>query len=1045
MQEKASAARPATWRNRTRAMKNAKYLQKVAPHIIPAVEPREGFSSLIHADILSKVHRFKHNAVELRAHPALAEFLRDNKLPALRRPARDGLFNGAFHFVRVTFHTPGGDFSFANSDMNRMVEYARHCIVPISQYALQYGPNTPSVSATVLTYTANMGSASFNDSDLRGWVSDIVSANSLPADACIVVPVPSSISGADVGGNSGYHDKADNAYVVFGVNASGLTLDDTADVYAMVISHELGEVVVDPTADWSVGEVGDPCDLNCLGGAFYRAYFDAFDNYLGTNKQTPPGGFTYTYYICPVVKPDGIAHSSSDCHATDEDCNYAPVHQDFYFTVDKSTFGRDEVQDNSSYPNAFWLILEGFTPNGIATAMPSLSGAFQTDIPGLAINPGTPVFELGTDPSTADTPQRIRFGYDLQFSTGSLTAFPAVGASPVQKLLAASITIRGRLLDYAPATLFELIAGADPYFTNVNPSAGNDFWLSQDLRVFTATPGANDTPVTGAPAMGSDNTAGAFTYIQDLLTYLNGNFNDPSGSDPFTSAFPGQGDALDSDSSVTPKTGSRNNYNFAVARVRLRGTAGPSGQAENVKVFFRLWSTQTADTDYQTGSTYNSHNDAAGLPDAPQVGADHHTLPFFATGNLSGNTDYGAGGPNNRTITIPSGDAVWAYFGCFLNLYDSGNVIDGRQIQQWLNGTHHCLVAQIAYDGAPIINSGGVTMSPENSDKLAQRNLQVTTSDNPGGPAAHRIPQTFDVRPSRPLTPVPGGLGDYPDELMIDWGNTPVGAAAHIYWPQVAAADVLKLAARLYSTHTLSAIETNTVQCLVTGGVTYIPIPAATGPNFAGLLTVDLPTTVVKGQEFNILVRRIATRRYAREVVGRDDQIAVMVSAKKNVRNWRYVTGTFQVKIPVSDKEGMLLPEENTLAIMKWRLLHMDTGNRWYKVLQRYITYLSGRVDGLGGNSAGVKPSLDGVPLPTHFPNLKPGVEYTGKVCEIVFDCFGDFEGFTLCGCSDRRLFKSKEKAIGDLALRACKDRLTISVLVDGKCHDKICKLIVRY
>ncbi len=34
---------------------------------------------------------------------------------------------------------------------------------------------------------------------------------------------------------------------------------------------------------------------------------------------------------------------------------------------------------------------------------------------------------------------------------------------------------------------------------------------------------------------------------------------------------------------------------------------------------------------------------------------------------------------------------------------------------------------------------------------LAQRNLQVTTSDNPGNPATHRIPQTFDVRPSPKL------------------------------------------------------------------------------------------------------------------------------------------------------------------------------------------------------------------------------------------------------------------------------------------------------
>src|SRR2546430_6249272 len=45
------------------------------------------------------------------------------------------------------------------------------------------------------------------------------------------------------------------------------------------------------------------------------------------------------------------------------------------------------------------------------------------------------------------------------------------------------------------STLFELVAGADPYFTNVDPTQNNVFYLSQDLRVFTSTPGQNTIPV----------------------------------------------------------------------------------------------------------------------------------------------------------------------------------------------------------------------------------------------------------------------------------------------------------------------------------------------------------------------------------------------------------------------------------------------------------------------------------------------------------------------------------------------------------------------
>ena len=51
--------------------------------------------------------------------------------------------------------------------------------------------------------------------------------------------------------------------------------------------------------------------------------------------------------------------------------------------------------------------------------------------------------------------------------------------------------------------------------------------------------------------------------------------------------------------------------------------------------------------------------------------------------------------------------------------------------------------------------------------------------------------------------------------------------------------------------------------------------------------------------------------------------------------NWRYVVGTFQVKIPVSRGDTLLRDEENTLAIMKWRLGQIATTNRWHPVLER--------------------------------------------------------------------------------------------------------------
>jgi len=735
------------------------------------------------------------------------------------------------------------------------------------------------------------------------------------------------------------------------------------------------------------------------------------------------------------------------------------------FWVDKNTFGKDEVQDmintnGGKWEKAFWLVVEGFSKNAFSAlnvTLPLPTGPFA-NLNGVTIAANGDVdYENGADPSAV---QRIRVAFDITFSSASLGDFPASG-SQVYALDAFIATNGNKVPGSDAATLFELVAGADPYFTNINPSENNVFYLSQDLRVFTATPAQNSTPVAGAPAFSTDSVAGAFSYIQQLLTWLNdptNHFTDGS-HDPFDSGvIPQQGGALQGDSSVTPFTfdisggfppniNIYNNYNFAVARVRLRGSPGPAGAAKNVRVFFRLWSTETADTDYQTASTYPSTLDAAGEPGSPLVGAAHHTLPFFASGNLSGNTDYGAGGANIHDIQIPNGqDSVWKYYGCFLNLYDANNKIDNKPVQAWLNGTHHCIVAQIADDDAPIFAGA----SPESSDKLAQRNLQVTHSDNPGPAAAHRIPQTFDIRPS-PVVAQVGGQASYPDELMIDWGAVPPGSVASIFWPQVLASDVLALASRLYGRHTLTGDGAHTIHCKVTGGVTYVPIPTGTGENFAGLFTVDLPPTVVSGQEFNIVVRRVATRQ-VREINRLKGSLALeprggrrarAEAAQKYVpRSWRYVVGTFQVKIPVATRETLLLPEENTLAIMKWRLQQMALANRWYRVLERYIEYIAARVDGLGGNSGSILPSPNGVPPRSIVTETEH--EYTGKVCEVLFDCFGDFEGFVLCDCDRTHTFKTRERGIGEIALRACKERLLLSVYVRAETDPRIQRLVIR-
>jgi hypothetical protein len=215
------------------------------------------------------------------------------------------------------------------------------------------------VADSLLTKTVNVPSGTFTDGDLQGWVNALKNDNNLPDSSCIFVVVPAGITAKDVGGNSGYHQKADIPYIVAGVTSTGLTLADVPDVYAMVVSHEIAEMVVDPNVGGGDPEVCDPCDINC--GNLTRIYFDAQDNFLGSNQATPPSGFTFAYYICSVVKPAG----ASDCPASSANCNYAPVVQDCQLIVDKSTYGEDEVRVKlpgmASYPAAYWVALDGFT------------------------------------------------------------------------------------------------------------------------------------------------------------------------------------------------------------------------------------------------------------------------------------------------------------------------------------------------------------------------------------------------------------------------------------------------------------------------------------------------------------------------------------------------------------------------------------------------------------------------------------------------------------------------------------------------------------
>jgi hypothetical protein len=298
--------------------------------------------------------------------------------------------------------------------------------------------------------------------------------------------------------------------------------------------------------------------------------------------------------------------------------------------------------------------------------------------------------------------------------------------------------------------------------------------------------------------------------------------------------------------------------------------------------------------------------------------------------------------------------------------------------------------------------------------------------------------------------------------MVIDWGNTPLGSTASIYWPQVQAIDVIRSARLLYGIEQFSLSDAHTLQCKIGGGLTYLPIPTGVGENFAGLLTIDLPPNVVKGQEFNIVVRRYATRRVSSRASGVERlqaaaavhtasaQAASVAPPATVQRNWRYAVGTFQIKIPVASESELLAPEETTYAILLWRLGQLSATSRWYPVMLRYVDYIGARVNAMGGNTNNIKPSPHGVIVPSGggLPLPSPpslAEEHTGKIIGVVYDRFGDFDGFfLLTETGHERRYHATESEIEELARFAWIDRVVVSVLSSKERPERPVDIVLR-
>jgi hypothetical protein len=299
---------------------------------------------------------------------------------------------------------------------------------------------------------------------------------------------------------------------------------------------------------------------------------------------------------------------------------------------------------------------------------------------------------------------------------------------------------------------------------------------------------------------------------------------------------------------------------------------------------------------------------------------------------------------------------------------------------------------------------------------------------------------TFDVKATS--ASLPAGLK--PDEFMFDWTALPADAVASIYSPVLSADAIISTAGSMYGTQPFTRIDANTLGCDCKG-IAFMPIPAGSG-NYAGLLTVALPNTISKGDKFTVTVTQITNAQGASR------------RAKGGLLTWRKILGSFQLAIKIETKAESLPKIEQNLSLLRWILSTIPTTNRWYPVLARYVGAVVDQVTNLGGDPSAIPPSATGTwpgaPFPAPGKTLPPpGVgkplpppgiskhhpkSHTGKIAELLFDHFGDFEGFTLeTESGETFTFFSHESHMEELVHQAWAERLRVTVVPEPQHHER--------
>ena len=692
--------------------------------------------------------------------------------------------------------------------------------------------------------------------------------------------------------------------------------------------------------------------------------------------------------------------------------------------LERSTFSQDEVTASPSFPAAIFVTVDGLKPSqfpngGITTLSPSPAQLTQW-APAVSVSGGSPITIAPTavasdDPTLSDRLQRFTFTYQVNF-TGNAFGFAGNAATvPVN----ASLTTSASPAPLTDMAWIELIKSANPFMLDL-ADGNTTSWLSSDIKVFHVVAGDS---FQGVPLPANATRSDALTFLRSVVSTINSSQFTALPSTEAGSVLSVAAVTTGSPAKLVY------NFALARVRLSSAGGDASPVQVFFRTFVTQTTAALTYQLDgggNPTGGYLQTSNATPiALPGTQDGGTQWLSFPYFSALRVeppSAQTDP----DNSKLVQASVGYRIYGALidnnldGPYLTLtpVSGGAMVSLPTI---LMGEHQCVVTEVIYSGAPIPSGA----NPATSDKISQRNLAISTVANPGLSASRVAMHTFEIE----ATPSPISPDLPPDELLLAWSRTiPSGAYLNLHIPSWNAQDVVDLADRFYARHEIRAIDARTIE-IPAGGDRYVPIPRSLGRQTGVLSVqlplgvregqrFDLAVQQITNrqrivqppapqrekitlEEANALLERQPSgasrrRRRARaahsasrgvfdlgdgrslvtdlSVFDAAGDYAVIVThpdpklvqaAQLDSGRWREPIGAFQLGIPVSIKEDMLLYYIQLLSIMYWRVEHLGRTSPWYPTMVYYLDLLIEKVRALGGDPYTVPPTPGGnIPQP---------------------------------------------------------------------------------